>query len=137
MGGESIQLFAELPIGGHYHRSEPCACGPTRRSAASGAPFAPARSHVPRLQTCRLFPLPPTGRSHHVRGRPAASRAAGIETALLRATRWTRGESLQPGAYRTKDSEAGARLATRNALGFLRADARSEACPPLCEQDRP
>ena len=35
-------------------RSEPCACGPNGRSAASDQPFAPARSHAPRLQSRRI-----------------------------------------------------------------------------------
>src|SRR5262245_17597258 len=97
MGGESIHAFAELPVGGQYHRSEPCTCGPIGRSAASDEPFAPARSYAPRLQSCGLAPVPPTGRSHHVRGRPAKSRATGLVTALFRATRRLRGQSLQTG----------------------------------------
>src|SRR5262245_11995822 len=83
MGGESIQAFAELPARSQYHRSEPCACGPTGRSAASDESFAPARSHAPRLQSCGLASVPPTGGSRHLRERSSKSGAAGIGTALF------------------------------------------------------
>ena len=43
------------------------------RSAASHAASAPARSRAAHLQSQGLAPAPPTGRSRHVRGRPAKS----------------------------------------------------------------
>ncbi len=43
---------------------------------------APARSRAAHLQSPGLAPVPATGRSRHVRGRPAESRAAGIGTCV-------------------------------------------------------
>ena len=79
MGGEGIQGFAELPDRGRHHRGKPCACRPNGGSAASDAPFAPARSRAARLQSRGLAPDPPPGRSRHLRGRPAKGGAAGMK----------------------------------------------------------
>ena len=48
--------------------------------------FAPARSRAPHLQSCGLASVPPTGGSRHLRERSSKSGAAGIGTALFRAT---------------------------------------------------
>src|SRR5215470_16778911 len=106
MGGESIQAFAELPVGGQYHRSEPCACGPTGRSTAGDEPFAPARSYAPRLPSCRLAPVPPAGRSHHARRRPAKSRATGIVTAPAERCRGSAANHFKPGSLFPKVHQA-------------------------------
>ena len=47
--------------------------------ARRAMPFASARSGAAHLQSQGLAPDPPAGRSRHVRGRPAKSRAAGMK----------------------------------------------------------
>ena len=52
--------------------------GRTDEARRAMQPSAPARSHAAHLQSRGLASDPPTGRSRHVRGRPAKSGAAGM-----------------------------------------------------------